>query len=669
MNHEKFSTPFSVKDIVVKDQFWSAMMEKVRTHVIPYQWEALNDRIEGAAPSYCMQNYKVAAGMTVENKKEAEAGDGGLNPNNRVAAGEFNGCVFQDSDFAKWIEAVGYSLSWHPDPELEKTADEAIDLVCSVQQPDGYMDTYYIINGLDKRFTCLKDNHELYCLGHLIEGAVAYYYATGKDKLLKATIKYVDCVDQHIGPEEGKMHGYPGHEVIEMALIRLYQITKEEKHLRLAKYFIDQRGQEPLYFVEETEKYHNQPFWEDSYFQYQYYQAGKPVREQKVAEGHAVRAVYLYSGMADVAKYTDDDELLECCETLWNNIVNKQMYITGAIGSSEYGESFTFDYDLPNDTIYGETCASIGLVFFARRMLEIAPKSVYADVMEKALFNGIISGMSLDGKSFFYVNPLEVVPESCEKDHLRKHVKPERQKWFGCACCPPNVARLLASIGSYAYTLREDTLLMHLYMGGELSANLGGKEVRFETETNYPWDKTVKTDVHLDGEAEFTFAVRIPGWCQDYQLLVNGEKAEYHLADGYAYICRTWKDGDQIEAVFEMPVTVLRANPKVRENIGKVAVMRGPVVYCLEEADNGKDLHRVYLSDAPDFEVSYQKDLLDGVVVLTSNGKMLEETSWQTGALYQPDAGLKFADRKLKWIPYYAWANRGIGEMTVWVRK
>jgi DUF1680 family protein len=350
-------------------------------------------------------------------------------------------------------------------------------------------------------------------------------------------------------------------------------------------------------------------------------------------------------------------------------MIKKQMYITGGIGSSEYGEAFTFDYDLPNDTIYAETCASIGLVFFARRMLGIAPKSEYADVMEKALYNGIISGMSLDGTKFFYVNPLEVVPEACEKDHLRRHVKVERQKWFGCACCPPNIARLLSSIGSYAYSLRENTIFMHLYMGGEISANLSHNDVLFKVQTNYPWDKNVNINVNIKEETNFEFALRIPEWCRNYSIKINNIDEEYEIHDGYAYISRVWKNNDEISVNFEMPVEVMSSNVNVRENIGKVAVMRGPIVYCLEEKDNGSDLHRIYLSRSPEFTYKYEKDLLGGVVTIEGNGKMLSKLEWEDDRLYKAIVSNRFEDKKLKWIPYYTWANRNPGEMMVWLRS
>ncbi|MDR1468161.1 MAG: glycoside hydrolase family 127 protein, partial [Spirochaetaceae bacterium] len=569
---------------------------------------------------------------------------------------------------AKWIEAASYSLVWHPDPELEERLDGAIDIICDAQQDDGYLDTYYIINGLDKRFTNLKDNHELYCFGHFLEAAVAYYEAAGKRKLLDALIRYTECIRGHIGPEEGKLHGYPGHEIAEMALVRLYGVTNDEKHLKLATYFIDQRGQQPLYFAEETQRNRNDFYWKDSYFQYQYYQAGKPVREQRVAEGHAVRAVYLYAGMADAARLTGDKKLTEACEALFANISQKQMYITGSIGQSVYGESFSYDYALPNDTVYGETCAAIGLAFFARRMSSLAPRSGYADVLEKALYNGILSGMSLDGTAFFYVNPLEALPEASLKDARMAHVKIERQKWFACACCPPNLARIIASLGTYVHSLNADTLYTHLYLGNEAQCTVGGKEVFLKTETNYPWDGRVAiTFTTPSGGAFFTYGLRIPGWCRSYTLELNGEKITPVVQDGYALIKREWKSGDRLSLILDMPVTLVESSPHVRENRGKAAVTRGPVVYCLEEADNGAELYRLRLGTPGNYSARYEKDLLEGVTVVSFTGK--REKDWPKDDLYRPVEDAALEERPLRFIPYYAWANRGRGEMTVWVNR
>ena len=644
---EKKLKPVAPDHMKIQYRFWKEYMELIRNHVIPYQWEALNDRIENAEPSYCIQNFRVAAGLE---------------------KGTFQGMVFQDSDVYKWLEAVAYSLMWHPDEELEKTADETIELIGKAQQPDGYLDTYYIINGLEKRFTNLMDHHELYCLGHMTEAAVAYYKATGKRRFLDIAIGYADCVYDHLGMEDGKIPGYPGHEVAEMALCALYDITKDEKHLKLAKYFIDQRGQQPLFFDQECEKNGNKCFWDDTYMQKQYYQAGKPVRDQDKAEGHAVRAVYLYSGMAEVAARTEDQELFAACEKLWENIVNRQMYVTGAIGATEHGEAFTFDYDLPNDTVYGETCAAIGLIFFARRMFEITKDGKYADVMERALYNGVISGMSLDGKSFFYVNPLEVVPEACEKDYHKRHVKPVRQKWFGCACCPPNIARLLSSLAGYAFEENEHELYVNLYTGGVLNTRKNGRENQITFETDYPWNGQVKITIENQEDTEFTLALRIPGWCSSCSLKINGEEVEAVPEKGYVLLNKVWKNEDNILLEMDMPVRLVEANPKVREDIGKAVVMRGPLVYCLEEADNGPQLQQIYLKEEPKFCTEFQPELLKGVVTIKAEGKRVSSHGWEGEGLYRTYTGKQFEDAELKFIPYYAWTNRTPGEMAVWVR-
>ena len=631
----------------IEDQFWGRTRETVRREGIPYQWRALNDLIPDAEPSYCMRNFRIAAGLE---------------------KGGHAGYVFQDSDVAKWIEGAAYSLRWHPDPGLENTIDGAIDAVVAAQQPDGYLDTYYIINGLEKRWTNLKDNHELYCAGHLIEAAVAYHQVTGKRKLLDAMIRYVDYIDSVLGPEAGKLHGYPGHPVIEMALMRLYDVTGDAKHLKLAKYFVDQRGQRPLYFEEEDARNHNAFHWKDSYFRYQYYQAGMPVREQTEAQGHSVRAMYLYSGMADVARETGDDELKAVCRRLWGSTVKRRMYVTGAIGSSEYGEAFTFDYDLPNDTIYGETCAAIGLVFFARRMLTLEAKGEYADVMERALYNGVISGMQLDGKKFFYVNPLEVLPEASLKDYHKRQVKVERQKWFGCACCPPNIIRLLSSLEDYIYSVNGRDVYLHLYVGGGLEAEVDGRPVALDVSTDYPWDGTVSVGVKND--ARFALRLRVPGWCRRWSVKLNGAGVAPEMKDGYIALDRDWSAGDKVTLALEMPVQLVRANPRVYEDAGKVAVSRGPLIYCLEEADNTRNLHLMRLGEAraEDFKVQWKPEKLGGIVELQSPGVVETDAGWGD-ALYSAVNAIETLPAQLTWIPYYSWANRNPGEMRVWIRK
>jgi len=638
-----------LKQVRIADPFWFRVRDTVRREGIPYQWKALNDEIPGAVPSRCMRNFRIAAG-----KEE----------------GEHAGFVFQDSDIAKWIEGAAYSLRWHPDPELEKIVDGAIEEIVAAQQPDGYLDTYYIINGLEKRWTNLRDNHELYCAGHMIEAAVAYYQATGKRVLLDAVIRFADHIDSVLGPEDGKLHGYPGHPVIEMALMRLYAVTGNPKHLNLARYFVDQRGQAPLFFEEEGELNHNDFYWKDSFFRYQYYQAAKPVREQADAEGHAVRAMYLYSGMADVARETGDASLADACRRLWRSVVSRRMYVTGAIGSSEYGEAFTFDYDLPNDTVYGETCAAIGLVFFARRMLALEPDSEYADVMERALYNGVISGMQLDGRSFFYVNPLEVLPEASLKDHGKRHVKVERQKWFGCACCPPNLIRLVSSLEDYIASVRESSLYVHLYVGGDLEATVGGRDIQLNTQTSYPWDGNISMTFTSGEPVSFALNLRVPAWCSSWSLKLNGQSVTPEIAGGYLVLSRLWNPGDRLELTLDMPVSFLSANPRIPEDAGKVCVSRGPLVYCVEEADNGRDLHLLRLGPArpEECKTEWKPEKLGGIVEITSPGLRESDAGWGD-TLYSAGKTIDTSPAALTWIPYYAWANRSPGEMRVWIRK
>ena len=668
MEQEKISDVIDLQRIQVTDAFWKKEIELVRDTVIPYQWEALNDRIPDTQPSYCMHNFKVAGRINRQKEQKPDY----IQPvyttngfcvwpeNPEKPEEKFYGFVFQDSDFAKWIEAVGYILQQFPDPELQKTADEAIDIVCSAQQPDGYLDTFYIINDISKRFTNLRDHHELYCLGHLVEGAVSYYQATGKKKLLDAACRYAECVAEHIGPEAGKLQGYPGHEIAEMALARLYEVTGQEKYRDLGLYFINERGKRPYYFDKEFPPTGQT----DEDLRYQYHQAHLPVREQTEAMGHAVRAVYLYSGMADFARLTLDDELKAACERLWEDITQKKMYITGGVGGTHIGEAFSFAYDLPNDTAYAETCASIGMIFFARRMLEINPDAKYANVMERELYNIVLGGMDLSGTGFFYVNPLEVVPEACHKDERKAHVKPVRQKWFGCACCPPNLARLISSIGTYVFTETEDTVFVHLYIGSHMEKKMESGSAKISIQSGFPWNGDVTVQVACDTEETFTIALRIPDWCGKYQIK-GIEGAVTKEENGYLYITKAWKS-DSIQIEFPMEIKIIEADSRVRENIGKAAVMRGPVVYCLEEADNGKDMHLLKVDENALFETEQKEISGEPVIAIKANG-------WRQRAvnhteLYSVHTKAEYDQTCLTWIPYYTWANRGEGEMQVWTR-
>lgn len=667
--------PVSLADITVEDAFWSPVQETVRTAVLPYQWEALNDRVPGAAPSYCMHNFRAAARLMQRRRTQGPAfvpprytyrgfetlPDDPAHPD----PDRFYGFVFQDTDFSKWIEAVAYTLVWHPDPELEATADAAIDQVCAAQHESGYLDTYYIINGMDRALSYLKDHHELYCLGHLIEGAVAYYEATGKDKLLHAACRFADYVADRFGPGPDQCHGYPGHEVAEMALFKLYEVTGEERYLKLGCYFLDQRGTQPYYFDEETTR--RAALDGESYrpneepFRYAYYQAHQPVKEQREAVGHAVRAGYLYSGMADAARLTGDAAMYEACQALWRNIVDQKLYITGGVGGTHIGEAFSRAYDLPNDTAYSETCAAIALVFFARRMLQLTPKAEYADVMERALYNTVPAGMALDGRSFFYVNPLQSDPDACRRDARLSHVKPTRQPWFGCACCPPNIARLVASLGSYAYTADEKTLWVHLYLGGTVRHGA----LKLAVQSGLPWQGRVVLTVQQSTAVETTVALRRPGWAEESASLTVPPQLAVREQDGYWYLTGVWNPGDKVELTLPMPVRCVAAHPAVREDARQVAFTRGPLVYCAEQVDNGPNLHLLRVNPA----ASVAQELIQmqgrAMTALTLPVRRIVPTpNAPLYAEYRPPVTEQTA---LKLVPYFAWANRGEGEMRVWL--
>jgi DUF1680 family protein len=638
-----------LKNVRLNDPFWSRFEQLVREVVIPYQYDALHDLVPDAEPSYAIQNFRIAAGRE---------------------KGEFGGMVFQDSDLAKWLEAVGYSLTTHPDPELERAADEVIDLVAEAQQPDGYINTYFTIKAPNKRWTNLTECHELYCAGHMIEAAVSYYQATGKRKLLDVMSRFADYIAEVFGPGEGQLRGYDGHQEIELALVKLYRVTGNEKYIELSRYFIEERGQQPNFMEQEYEQLNHISFWNGNKFNLdlKYHQAHLPVREQQEAVGHSVRAVYMYTAMANLAEYTGDASLYAACVRLWNNTVHKQMYITGGIGSNHEREAFSCDYELPNDTVYAETCASIGLVFFAHSMLQIEAKGEYADVLERALYNTIIAGMSQDGKHYFYVNPLEVWPQACEHNPGKHHVKPVRQKWYGCACCPPNVARLLASLGQYIYTTSNDTVYTHLYIGGEADVNVDGSDIRIVQQTEYPWNGLVKLQLSLKQEKAFTLALRIPGWCNRSMLSVNGKSlaVEGLTVDGYIRINRTWQDGDQIEFVMDMVIQKMFAHPQVRANAGKLAIQRGPFVYALEEIDNGAPINSLSIDENTILTERYDPDLLGGCVVIEGEAFRDDATAWGED-LYKPNPKVKQTIH-FKAIPYYLWGNRGQGDMAVWIR-
>ena len=634
--------PINLKNIRITDPFWHGKMELVRKEVIPYQWAALNDRIADAQPSYAIRNLRTA----IEIKETG------------VSADVYHGPVYQDSDLFKWIEAAAYSLIDHPDEKLEALCDGVIDLIVRAQADDGYMNTYYLVNGRENEFSLLWYNHELYCFGHMTEAAVAYANATGKEKFLHAAERYADYIASKIGPEEGKKHGYPGHEGAELALVKLYELTGKKSYLALAKYFIDERGRAPIYFLSEDpaklQKKHHYPA------PFGNLQAHRPVREQTEAVGHAVRAVYLYSGMADVARHTQDAELLSVCETLFEDIAQRKLYITGGIGSAAAGEAFTQSYDLPNDTAYCESCASIGLAFFARRMIENHPRAVYGDILEKALYNVMLAGIALDGKSFFYVNPLESDPLASRRDPGKRHVKAVRQKWFSTSCCPPNIARTIESIGAYIYTESDDTLFTNLYIGSRFEKRLGAS---FCTVTQEVERRSDLWDVKLrvDGGKGLVLALRKPEWCRSVTYHCQG-CAYLREEDGYLYFTVQENTGS-VALHLPLHVRFMEANDLVKADYGKIAVQYGPTVYCIEGADNGTELHELTVRPGAPFrlEIGGERD-----VKIVVAGLRTRHTG--TG-LYRELTDAVTQETEVTFIPYRLWNNRGENEMRVWVGR
>ena len=608
----------------------------IKDTVIPYQYSVLCDEAEDTEKSHVISNF-INAGKALLGQDTADG---------------FYGMVFQDSDAAKWLEAVGYSLSVFPDKELEKTADELIDIIGKAQDCDGYLNTYYTIKDKDKRWTNILEGHELYCSGHMIEAAIAYYEGTGKDKLLKIMQKNVSHIyDVFI---TGGHKGYPGHPEIELALLRMYDVTKDEKCLELAKHFIDIRGVDPHYYEKERQS-RDWTVWNGDGRNHHYQQSYAPVRQQKNADGHSVRAVYLYTSMADLAAKTDDSELYEACKNLYNSIVNKRMYVTGGIGSTCHGEAFTVDYNLPSGTVYAETCASIGLMFFMSRMLQNELKNDYADIMELAFYNTVLAGMQKDGKRFFYVNPLEVVPGISGEAVTHRHALPTRPKWYTCACCPPNVARLISSFGKFAYSENNDTAFCHLYASGDVTF---GNGVAFTCTTDYPYGFEINYQITKGGR----LAVRIPGYALDsYAVYINNFPKDVPMTDGYVYI--TVADGDTVKIKLTDEIRVIYPSVNVPDLSGSVAVSRGPLIYCFEGVDNGGRVLDLKLDAEGDFTaIGTTDEILGQTVMIEAEGVRVSDS----GGLYSFSKPMNQAVR-LRAVPYYLWGNRGENEMRVWL--
>lgn len=576
--------------VKITDQFWSPRLLKHREATLP----VCIDQIENQTGR--MRNFERAA----------------------QGRGEHSGIFFDDSDVYKALEGMAYALANHRDAKLEAKTDEWIDKIAAAQRPDGYINTFYTLTGLDNRWTNM-DKHEMYCAGHMIEAGVAYYQATGKRKLLDVGRRMADHMMTFFGT--GKAHWVPGHEEIELALVKLYEVTKEKKYLDFAHFLLEQRGRG--YGSTGVARQWNA----------EYYQDEMPVREMSVIKGHAVRAMYLYCGMSDVAALKHDTGYVSAMHRLWSNVTERKMYITGGIGSSAQNEGFTADFDLPNKEAYCETCASVGMVYWNQRMNQFTGNGRYIDILERCMYNGALAGVSLSGDRFFYVNPLE-----SDGNH-------HRQAWYGCACCPSQISRFLPSIGNYIYGVSDDALWVNLFIGNETEVKLDGATVKLTLTTLYPWQGEVSLSITSDQPLTRDLRVRIPGWCKTYSATVNRRKLSEEPREGYLCIaCKGSKRAD-VKLQLDMPVEMVQADPRVKQDVGKRALQRGPLVYCMEETDNAPTYAKATLNAQTRFTAKHRKDLLGGVTEITAGN----------------------GSDTYRFVPYYAWDNREAGRMKVWI--
>ncbi|MBS1502457.1 MAG: glycoside hydrolase family 127 protein [Bacteroidetes bacterium] len=629
--------PVPFTSVKLSDQFWTSRIEINRTVTIP------------ASFARCESTGRVK---------------------NFVMAAEHQGkfCTvypFDDTDIYKTIEGASYSLAEHPDPKLRAYLDSLINIVGKAQEPDGYLYTARSIDplhpgpwaGPERWVNEQKMSHELYDCGHLYEAAAAHYLATGERNLLNIALKNADLLVRTFGPD--KLHVAPGHEIVEMGLVKLYRITGKKDYLMLAKFFIDQRGHKQYNKKSQSE-------WENG----KYFQDDVPVVDQTEAEGHAVRAMYLYSGMADVAALTGDTAYLKAIDRIWNNMVGKKMYVQGSIGAVGDGERFGENYELPNATAYNETCAAIGSVFWNERMFLLHGDSKYIDVLEKTLYNGLISGVGLDGKSFFYTNAMQI-----HNNFKGPDTEPERSGWFTCSCCPTNVVRLIPSVPGYVYAENGNTVYVNLFISGAGHLKVDGKAVNIVQQNNYPWDGALAFTINPEKKMDMDLRIRIPGWAQNeaipsdlysyektsamqVEIKVNGLPVNYQVEKGYAVLNRKWKKGDKVEVVLPMQVRRVVANSNIADDIGKVALQRGPIMYCAEWKDNNGLVSNFIVPKEAVFKPEYEANLLNGVMVLKADVKTVNVDA--TGQ------NISTGNATLTAIPYYSWANRGKGEMTVW---
>ena len=621
--------PVRFTSVKVTDAFWGQRLKASREVTIPLAFSKCEE--EGRYDNFT----KAAQQMHADHNLGFEV----------------KGYSFDDTDVYKTIEGASYVLQTYPDKKLEAYIDSVLAVVAAAQEPDGYLYTARTMNpehphqwAGSKRWEQVEDlSHEFYNLGHMVEGATAHYVATGKRNFLDIAMRYADCVIREIGDGPDQVVRVPGHQIAEMALAKLYTLTGEKKYLDMAKFFLDKRG--------------------TTYLQQEYSQSHKPVLEQDEAVGHAVRAAYMYSGMADVAALTGDQGYIDAIDRIWDNIVSKKLYITGGIGATNSGEAFGKNYELPNMSAYCETCAAIGNVYVNYRMFLLHGDAKYFDVLERSLYNGLLSGVSLEGNGFFYPNPLESVGQH------------QRQAWFGCACCPSNICRFIPSVPGYVYAVKNSDLYVNLYMSNTLTQKINGKAVQLSQETSYPWNGDVKLTVDKTAAKNFSIKLRIPGWVRGevvpsdlytyadgkklgYKVLVNGEEVSSEIENGYFTINRNWKKGDVISLHLDMEPRVVKANANVKADEGRIAIEKGPVVYCAEWPDNDFSVRSVLMNKKPQLSVVHRPDLLYGIDQIQTNAQTIS---------YNKEGNLEVKNVKLTMIPYYAWCHRGSGEMTVWL--
>jgi DUF1680 family protein len=625
--------PQKFTDVTMEGNFWRERLETVLTRTIPSQHARLIEHgiIDSLALPHPVPPLRI--------------------PCNRH---NFSTQIFWDSDIGKWIEAASYALAHRRDQAIEQQIDDIVEMLAQAQAPDGYLNCWYLGREPDKRWTNLRDNHELYCAGHMLEGAVAYFQSTGRRRLLDIMSRYVDHIAAVFGPEPHQKRGYCGHQEIELALIKLYHVSQDRKHLDLAAYFINERGSKPHYFDMEAKARGDDPanYWAKTY---EYNQSHVPVREQTKVVGHAVRAMYMYAAMAELSALLDDPSLKKTCDLLWKDVTGTRMYVTGGLGPSAANEGFTQDYDLPNDTAYAETCASVALIFWAQRMLNFDCDGTYADILELALYNGALAGLSVDGTHYFYENRLD-----SDGSH-------HRWEWHPCPCCTMNVSRLIASVGGYFYATAKDTIAVHLYGGNTATLSLGQRAVKIRQVTEYPWNGAVKLTLDPETSMHFALRLRIPGWARSETIRINGTAISSPSKEhGYVVIEREWKAGDEVDLHLPMPAERIYAHPNVKADIGRVCLKRGPLVYCTEQIDNPTvAIPHLKLPRDARLDAVKRDDLFGGIVSLTAEARLIETDDWN-GSLYRTKPPASAAAKMIA-IPYYIWSNRGAGRMTTWL--